>query len=102
MILNKSSYERGFPHASVYKTKVVDLAEERQRTAAAGSGGGGRSGVGALRFSNHTQASKIKGKAPQKRDEGGGSDLARIYDGLDDDGIAPIGAYVQEGDPICC
>lgn len=31
MILNKSSYERGFGHASVYKTKVVDLAEERKR-----------------------------------------------------------------------
>ena len=28
MILNKSSYERGFGHASVYKTIKVDLADE--------------------------------------------------------------------------
>ena len=33
MILNKSSFERGFAHASVYKTQCVDLA-----------GDGGRSG----------------------------------------------------------
>ena len=32
MILNKSSYERGFGHASVYKTKIVDLKDEAERT----------------------------------------------------------------------
>ncbi len=29
MILNKSSYERGFGHARVYKTKLIDLTKEK-------------------------------------------------------------------------
>ena len=29
MILNKSSEERGFAHAYLYKTEAVDLREER-------------------------------------------------------------------------
>lgn len=29
MILNKSSVERGFAHAYLYKTETVDLREER-------------------------------------------------------------------------
>ena len=31
MILNKSSYERGFAHASVYKTECIDLVDERNK-----------------------------------------------------------------------
>lgn len=31
MILNKSSVERGFAHASIYKTETIDLREERGR-----------------------------------------------------------------------
>ncbi|KAK8800745.1 hypothetical protein WA158_000070 [Blastocystis sp. Blastoise] len=31
MIVNKSSFERGFAHASVYKTEVVDLCEEASK-----------------------------------------------------------------------
>ena len=31
MILNKSSFERGFAHASVYKTVCVDLVDERNK-----------------------------------------------------------------------
>ena len=31
MILNKSSYERGFAHASVYKSVCVDLVDERNK-----------------------------------------------------------------------
>ena len=31
MIINKSAYERGFGHGSVYKTQIVDLAKKRLR-----------------------------------------------------------------------
>ena len=31
MILNKSSFERGFAHASVYKTECVELVDERNK-----------------------------------------------------------------------
>ena len=32
MIINKSAYERGFGHASVYKTFTVDLDEEENKS----------------------------------------------------------------------
>ena len=31
LIINKSSYERGFGHATIYKTEYIDLAERRRR-----------------------------------------------------------------------
>jgi hypothetical protein len=31
MILNKSSFERGFAHASVYKSVTVDLVDEKRK-----------------------------------------------------------------------
>ena len=50
MILNKSSVERGFAHASLYKTEQIDLTEERGRWGCARGRrhvGGGGHGVGA-------------------------------------------------------
>lgn len=35
MILNKSSFERGFAHASVYKTVCVDLVDDRNKATSA-------------------------------------------------------------------
>ena len=45
MIINKGSFERGFGHGSVYKTKLIDLEEEER----AGAKGGTRA---SLSFSN--------------------------------------------------
>ncbi len=78
MILNKSSYERGFGHASVYKTKIVDLKEEGER-------GGGES---RLRFTN-----RKKSKGPGEEDE-------IIDDSLGEDGLPQVGAWVNEGDAL--
>ena len=104
MILNKSSYERGFGHASVYKTKVIDLAEERKRNAKPGSGTGG----GGLKFGNFTQ----RGKLHKKQSSGGGekdddaeedpSEEVKVYPSLDDDGLPNIGDFLEEGDPLVC
>ncbi|CAB4021891.1 DNA-directed RNA polymerase I subunit RPA2-like, partial [Paramuricea clavata] len=69
MILNKSSFERGFSHGTVYKTEVVDLAkfasDSRNVT---------------LRFGCLPDDSRVSGK-------------------LDKDGFPPIGSKLEHGDP---
>jgi DNA-directed RNA polymerase I subunit RPA2 len=107
MILNKSSYERGFAHASVYKTKVVDLAEERKRSAKPGSGTGG----GGLKFGNYAPRSKtnrnkpkppLSGEAAHEDDASrrNANEEVKVYDALDDDGLPHVGDFVKEGDPL--
>jgi len=71
MILNKSSYERGFGHASVYKTKVIDLTQER----------------GQLYFSNVFPSSHPKSGE-------------KCADELDIDGLPFVGDKVSYGMPI--
>ena len=105
MILNKSSYERGFAHASVYKTKVVDLADEKKRTAGPGAAVGGD-----LRFGNHTQKSKLgkykhrsaeqpeaasPGKARPAGKEAGEEEQVKVFESLDEDGLPHIGDFIQ-------
>ncbi|KAG5831418.1 hypothetical protein ANANG_G00303520 [Anguilla anguilla] len=68
MILNKSSWERGFGHGCVYKTELVDLAEKTK-------------GEDCLVFG-------IKPGDP------------KVMDKLDADGLPPIGAVLQYGDPF--
>mmetsp|Transcript_16203 Transcript_16203/g.33248 ORF Transcript_16203/g.33248 Transcript_16203/m.33248 type:complete len:1176 (+) Transcript_16203:220-3747(+) len=84
MILNKSSYERGFGHASVYKTKIVDLKDEAERTG---------SKEARLRFSNQKLA------PPRvKRD---GTPGETVIDGsLGPDGLPHVGQWVEEGDAL--
>ncbi|GMI24739.1 hypothetical protein TeGR_g9753 [Tetraparma gracilis] len=80
MILNKSSYERGFGHASVYKTKTVDLKEEASH-----------SGGGKFRFSN------VKKPKP---DADGDGENELIADTIGVDGLPQVGQWVSEGDPL--
>jgi len=112
VVLNKASFERGFGHASVYKTKVIDLAEEKKRSAKPGAGSGG----GTLKFSNFTSKSKLHPKQGAKNDgeegdeEEGGLGASRgaadeqvaVYDSLDDDGLPHVGDLVREGEPLVC
>lgn len=79
MILNKSSYERGFGHASVYKTMLVDLAEESKMAGATSSGAEAR-----VRFGNKLDGDKYR------------------YENLQEDGFPQIGDRITEGDPIYC
>ncbi|XP_071158237.1 DNA-directed RNA polymerase I subunit RPA2-like isoform X2 [Mytilus edulis] len=68
MILNKSAFDRGFAHGSIYKSELIDLrkkAQDKYRTV--------------LVFGS---------KAGDKRTEGK----------LDPDGLPPIGTYLQDGD----
>eukprot|EP00948_MAST-09A_sp_MAST-9A-sp1_P003552 g3552.t1 len=70
MILNKASCERGFAHASVYKTKMVDLGGNDARR----------------------RATKVTSRF--------GDPKGQYADFLDADGLPRIGVTVNKGDPI--
>lgn len=86
MILNKSSFERGFGHASVYKTKIIDIATESDHT--------GKS-MDKLKFGNpqkkrpHNSFLDKKGPAFQ-------------HETLDSDGLPRVGETVAQDDALYC
>ncbi|KAF0691980.1 Aste57867_16886 [Aphanomyces stellatus] len=77
MILNKSSYERGFGHASVYKQIQVDIAPKDST---------GKASVAKSYFGN------VK---PHSKDE-------LFTQKLDADGFPHVGQHVQYGEPLAC
>ena len=84
MILNKSAYERGFGHASVYKNITVDLKEEAKMTGSLSTGDG--SGGHTLRFSNKIRFSK--------------EEETWTYGALTAEGTPMIAEDMKYGDPI--
>jgi DNA-directed RNA polymerase I subunit RPA2 len=94
-IVNKCSYERGFGHASVYKTHVIDLMADKPA-----------SDVGRFVFHN----AYVKGESAFRAPAPAGAAAAvppprprpgeRIFDGLDEDGLPPVGKRIVEGDPL--
>lgn len=82
VILNKSSVERGFKHASVYKTIDIDLQEEAKMAGAASSGEESR-----LRFAN-----KLKPNGSEEV----------VHKTLEEDGLPVVGQKITEGDPLYC
>lgn len=78
MILNKCSYERGFGHASVYKTVEVDLQEESKMAA-------NSSTRPRMRFSNRARR-----------------DGQFVHANLESDGLPRVGDSVRKGDPLYC
>jgi DNA-directed RNA polymerase I subunit RPA2 len=81
MILNKSTFERGFGHASVYKTIQIDLAEEAKLAGVSTKAGESSR----MRFGNPTK-------------EG----ITFLHASLDGDGLARVGSEVKQGDPLYC
>ncbi|KAI1083195.1 DNA-directed RNA polymerase I subunit RPA2 [Whalleya microplaca] len=75
MILNKSAYERGFGHGTIYKTKKYTLKEESRTKAT-------------------KNVTKLFGFAP------GSVVKAWTQTMLDEDGLPHVGRAVQEGDVI--
>jgi DNA-directed RNA polymerase I subunit RPA2 len=78
MILNKCSYERGFGHASVYKTIDVDLQEEAKMAAKTST-------RPSMRFGNKVSR-----------------DGSFFRKNIDVDGLPQVGSYVEKGDPLYC
>ena len=81
MILNKSAYERGFAHASVYKTVEIDLKDEVKGAAAS------------------TSSSEIQMRFGNKQKHRGNE---YVYASLGEDGLPNVGDRVEEGDPLYC
>lgn len=75
MILNKSSYERGFGYGSIYKSVIVDLKDQR--------GAGKSAGAPTLHFG----LGRLPENAPARRN-------------IDQDGLPGIGALIEPGEPI--
>jgi len=78
VIINKCSYERGFGHASVYKTIEIDLQEEAKMAAQSST----RPHV---RFANKVNR-----------------DNQLVHNKLEIDGLPEIGSYVDKGDSLYC
>lgn len=72
MILNKSSFERGFAHGTVYATEIVELNDGRLRGA---------------------NATKIFTRDPRS---------SKLKEHLDVDGLPYVGSFVNPGDPFYC
>ena len=80
MILNKSSYERGFAHASVYKTVEINLQEEAKRATQKGS-----SEPPKMKFANKVNR-----------------DGKFFHEKLEGDGFPAVGDRINPGDPYYC
>jgi DNA-directed RNA polymerase I subunit RPA2 len=93
MILNKSSYERGFGHASVYKTIKVDLKDEADRAGAGTDGDKPR-----MKFGNK----KVRKGLGSSSNGGIGTNDEVLYPTLGNDGLPQVGSWVQEGEPLYC
>ncbi len=96
MILNKSSYERGFGHASVYKTLKVDIKDEAERAGSDTKGDKPR-----MKFSNKKVRSRISSSNSDGLGGIGTTDEV-LYPNLGEDGLPEVGTWVDEGDPIYC
>jgi len=79
MILNKGSFERGFAHASVYKTIEVDLVDEAKKANASLGGADAR-----LQFGNKVKQGEL------------------VHPHLEKDGLPKVGHRVSEGDALYC
>ena len=91
-IVNKSSYERGFGHASVYKSVAVDLCKDRPAGDVA-------------RFCFHN--AYVEGEAPVRAPRGGGFRPAPpsspgdpVEQSLEADGLPAPGTLLEEGSPF--
>jgi DNA-directed RNA polymerase I subunit RPA2 len=113
-IINKSAYERGFGHASVYKAHVIDLQDGRPaadthrhvfdntyKKGEAAVRDPGRGQVGAADPDDPAAAARAAALAA-----GGPDGAGRVRPGdrvaptLDADGLPPVGLTVRQGDPL--
>lgn len=87
MIINKHSFERGFGHGIVYKTKIIEAGEKGMDAAM-------RS---ACRFTNIRRTAEGE---PVRRYVNELDETGQYV--IDDDGLPRIGVLLKPDDPICC
>lgn len=83
MILNKSSYERGFGYGTIYKSQIVDLKDMRGSSPRSASTSTLHFGFGSGKFQGRTKESPD------------------LHEFLDQDGLPFIGTKLSPGDPLC-
>mmetsp|Transcript_20716 Transcript_20716/g.39431 ORF Transcript_20716/g.39431 Transcript_20716/m.39431 type:complete len:1285 (-) Transcript_20716:129-3983(-) len=86
MIINKHSFERGFGHGIVYKTKIIEAGDKNMRAQE----------KAACMFTNLRPEFKGGGRYVKDVDPATGEFR------LQDDGLPPIGIKMENGDPLCC
>ena len=101
MIINRSAFQRGFGHGSMYKTMVIDLDEEEKRAVSTGA-------RPALIFANikspplpslsyGDSIDNITGTTNTTNMSG-----EKFVESLDSDGLPLEGEAVQYGEAVCC
>ena len=93
MVLNKSSYERGFGHAAVYKTVKVDLGREIEEAVSRGAD------KDKIRLGNKTKRVKVE---PENEGDLPTFKYESVHPNLEEDGVPPVGTWVDEGDALYC
>jgi DNA-directed RNA polymerase I subunit RPA2 len=74
MVLNKSSYERGFAHGIVYSTEIVELNDNKS-----------------IGVSSTLKSSKLFSRDPK---------LPKLAEKLDTDGLPYVGSIIYPGEPF--
>lgn len=99
MILNKSSFERGFGHAVIYKTIKVDMTDEYKRAGASSSAEESR-----IKLGNKikTQGREAGSRFDRIDQESTGSNQNLLHPTLEWDGLPKVGERLEEGDPLYC
>jgi len=77
MIINKSSYERGFAHASVYITTTIDLNDLRRK------------------------GEPLCHSFGNRGEDGNDTGDTLFESGLGPDGLPEVGMHIEKGDPLC-
>lgn len=99
MIINKSAYERGFGHGTVYKTKVFDLDEEEKHV----DKNGVKPILHFLNSKKHAASWSSKKNKIMAGSAPGGEDADdKFVPSLDVDGLPLEGEIVEPGEPLCC
>ena len=93
MILNKSSYERGFGHASVYKTVRVDLGDEIAQAVSKGAD------KDKIRLGNKTKRTRVD---PENEGDPPSFKYEPMWPTLGEDGLPAVGSWVDEGNALYC
>merc|ERR1719460_108494 len=91
MIINKMSFERGFGHGIVYKTKIIEAGDKGMDVAQKQQ----------CRFTNLKMHRGAETGEPPQRFCVEKDPMTKKFR-INDDGLPEIGTLINNGDPLCC